>query len=267
MADPGLEADGLTLGYAGEAVVRALSARIAPGRITALIGPNGSGKSTLLHGLSRLIRPMGGAVLLDGATLQDQPSRAVARRLAVMPQRPEAPEGLTVRELVAQGRYPHRGPLGAWTAADGAALERAMAAARVTAFADRTLDTLSGGQRQRVWIALALAQDTAYLLLDEPTTFLDMAHQIEVMETLVEANRSRGTTIVAALHDLNQAARYAHDLIAMAGGAVVAHGPAPHLVTAELIARVFGVEARVTLDPMLGVPVCVPLGLARPPAR
>jgi iron complex transport system ATP-binding protein len=257
-----LAANGVSLGYGATEVLRRVDIAVPPGRFTALIGANGSGKSTLLHGLARLVEPSRGLVLLDGRDIRTLPTRDVARRLGVLPQRPEAPEGLTVGELVALGRYPHRSPLARWSDADAAAVAEAVATTGLTALEERALDSLSGGQRQRAWIAMALAQRTRILLLDEPTTFLDVAHQLEVMELLSELNRARGVTVVAAMHDLNQAARYADHLVALRDGRVVAEGAPRTLLTPELVAHVFGVAALFLTDPGSGAPVCVPQGRA-----
>ncbi|MDX1663265.1 MAG: ABC transporter ATP-binding protein [Candidatus Promineifilaceae bacterium] len=254
-----LQATGLSLAYDKERIIDELDLRVQPGRITALVGPNGCGKSTLLRGLSRLLPAESGAVLLDGQAIHELPSKEVARRLGILPQSPVAPEGLTVRELVVQGRYPHQGWMQRWRPEDEQAVQDALGLTKTTDLADRPLDTLSGGQRQRAWIAMTLAQETEILLLDEPTTFLDMAYQIEVLDLLVELNQ-RGRTVVMVLHDLNLACRYAHHLVAMKGGQVVAQGAPKWIVTPALVREVFGLAAHIIEDPISGTPLCIPLG-------
>lgn len=252
-----LIAQDLTLAYEERVVSRGLGLTVAPASFTVVVGPNGCGKSTLLRALARTLAPRAGRVLLDGVPLADLRTRQVARRLALLPQGPVAPEGITVGDLVARGRYPHQGLLRQWSAADARAVEAALTATETTALRDRHVATLSGGQRQRVWLAMALAQETDLLLLDEPTTFLDIAHQYEVMDLLARLH-AEGRTLVAVLHDLNQAARYASDLVVMAEGAVVAQGPPAGVLTAELVERVFGLPVRVVPDPETGTPMVVP---------
>lgn len=232
--------------------------------ITGIVGPNGCGKSTLLRSLARLMKPKGGAVYLDGDAISRLPTREVATRLGILPQSPEAPEGLTVRELAAQGRYPHQSWFQQWSKGDEAAVEKALETTGMRELADRPLDTLSGGQRQRGWISMALAQETETLLLDEPTTFLDMAHQLEVLQLSDRLNRSEGRTILMVIHDLNNAARYSHQMIALKSGEVFAAGRPREVVTAELLRNVFGVEADIVPDPRNGIPLCIPHGLHRP---
>jgi iron complex transport system ATP-binding protein len=258
-----LRAEGLTLGYDETTVIDGLEVEVPPGRITSVVGPNGCGKSTLLRSLARLLRPLGGGVYLDGKEIFALPTREVARRLGILPQSPEAPEGLTVRELAAQGRYPHQSWLSQWSASDERAVERALQKTGMLPLADRPLDTLSGGQRQRAWISMALAQETETLLLDEPTTFLDLAHQLEVLQLLGRLNAEEGRTVVMVLHDLNNAARYSHHVIALHNGGVYAAGPPEEVVTPELLRDVFHVEADVVADPRTGLPLCVPYGLRR----
>ncbi|MCG0238159.1 MAG: ABC transporter ATP-binding protein [Firmicutes bacterium] len=255
---PVLRTEGLTVAYGERPVLDGLTLTIPAGRITALVGRNGCGKSTLLRALARLLRPRGGTVYLDGASIFRMPTREVARRLGILPQAPSAPEGLTVRELVALGRYPHQGWLRQWSEADERAVESALAATGMLDLADRPLDALSGGQRQRAWIAMALAQETEILLLDEPTTYLDMAHQVEVLELLYELNQARGRTIVMVLHDLNQACRYAHHLVALKDGRIYAQGDPREVVTPEMVREVFGIECCVLTDPLAGTPLCIP---------
>ncbi len=259
-AAPELSARGLSLAYEGRTVVDGLDLDIPAGRVTAIVGPNACGKSTLLRGLSRLLPPASGTVLLDGADIHGLPTKQVAQRLGLLPQTPTAPDGITVADLVSRGRYPHQGWFRRWTAEDDEAVTEAMAATAIADLADRAVDELSGGQRQRVWIAMALAQRTDILLLDEPTTFLDISHQLEVLDLLLDLNAARGTTVVMVLHDLNLAARYAGHLIAMRSGAVVAAGDPTAVVTADLVRDVFGVESVVADDPVTGTPLVVPLG-------
>jgi len=257
---PRLRAEGLTLGYGERIVVKELDLAIADGRITAIVGANGCGKSTLLRALARLIPPRAGSILLDGTDIRRQHSKPVARTLGLLPQSPVAPEGIAVADLVGRGRYPHQKLLARWSARDYEAVGAALEATSTTKLADRSVDELSGGQRQRVWIAMALAQETDILLLDEPTTFLDVAHQIEVLDLLTDLNRARGTTVVMVLHDLNLAARYADELVAVRDGRVQAQGAPGDIVTAELVESVFGLKSLVIADPLTGAPLVLPNG-------
>jgi len=250
----------LTLAYDGASIIMNLDLAIPAGKITTLVGPNGCGKSTLLRGLARLLKPRTGTVYLDGADIFKLSTKAVAKRLGILPQGPVAPEGLTVRDLVAQGRYPYQNWLQQWSKEDERLVEQALATTGMTPLADRALDTLSGGQRQRAWIAMALAQDTEILLLDEPTTFLDLAHQVEVLDLLYELNQTEGRTIVMVLHDLNQACRYADYLVAVREGQVWAEGVPAQVMTEAMVRQVFGLECRIVTDPVAGSPMCVPLG-------
>ena len=256
-----LRADDLSLAYEDNEVIRGLSLAIPSRQITALIGPNGSGKSTLLKGLARLMKPKGGAVYLDSQSIHRLPTKQVACRLAMLPQRPEAPDGLTVRELAAFGRFPHQGFLGVCTEEDDLKVNQAMEITGVDGLADRALGELSGGQRQLAWIAMALAQNTDLLLLDEPTTFLDMAHQLEVLDVLNRLHREYRRTIVMVLHDVNQAARYAHHMVALADGRVIRTGTPREILTADVLAEVFGIEAEVQIDKCTNAPYCIPLRL------
>ncbi|MFP8908347.1 ABC transporter ATP-binding protein [Streptomyces atacamensis] len=253
-----LSARDLTLAYESRTVVDGLDLDVPDGRVTVVVGPNACGKSTLLRALGRLLRPRRGAVLLDGRELDRVPTRAVARSLGLLPQAPVAPEAITVADLVARGRQPHQRWWQQWSEADERAVTDAMDGTGVTELADRAVDELSGGQRQRVWIAMALAQETGLLLLDEPTTYLDIAHQVEILDLVRRLNRERGRTVVMVLHDLNQAARYADHLVAMRGGRIVAQGPPAKTVTAALVREVFGLEAVVVPDPVTGGPLVVP---------
>jgi iron complex transport system ATP-binding protein len=257
-----IAAHGLQLGYDGRVIVPELDLELAPGRITAIIGANGSGKSTVLRGLARLLRPRAGTVTLDGGDVHRIPGRRFARMLGILPQEPIAPEGVTVAELVLRGRHPHQGVFGTRSSADEEIVAEALRLADMLRFADRPLGELSGGQRQRAWIALALAQTADVLLLDEPTTFLDIAHQLEVLDLLAELNARLGTTIVMVLHDLNLAARYADELVVVVDGRVHAVGAPAEVITEEVLAAAFGLTARVIDDPETGSPLVVPA--ARP---
>jgi iron complex transport system ATP-binding protein len=258
-----LHTEQLTLAYETVVVIHELSVTIPAGQITALVGPNGCGKSTLLRGIARLLAPRGGATYLDGRAIHHIPTRELAQRIGILPQSPSAPEGLTVRELVAQGRYPHQAWFQQWSVADEGAVGRALEITGMTDLSDRPVDALSGGQRQRAWIAMTLAQETPIILLDEPTTFLDLAHQIEVLHLLERLNRVENRTIVMVVHDLNHATRHAQHVIALRDGQVVAAGTPADVVTPALLRQVFGVEAEIVADPRTGVPLCIAYGLAR----
>ncbi|WP_431937254.1 ATP-binding cassette domain-containing protein [Micromonospora sp. RP3T] len=257
----------LVVGYEGRTVLDGLELDLPADTFTVIVGPNACGKSTLLRTMARLLTPRSGAVLLDGTQIRDLPTRDVARRLGVLPQSPLVPEGITVADLVGRGRQPYQRWWRQWSTEDGRAVDEAMRLADVTALADRPVDTLSGGQRQRVWIAMTLAQDTDALLLDEPTTFLDLAHQVEVLDLLHRLRIERGRTVVAVLHDLNQAARYADHLVAMRDGAVVAVGPPREILTADLVRDVFGLDCVVVPCPVTGAPLVVPARTQTPAAR
>ncbi|MGP3922707.1 ABC transporter ATP-binding protein [Streptomyces sp. 8N616] len=248
----------LTLAYGDRTVVEGLDLAIPDGEVTVVVGPNACGKSTLLRALGRLLKPRRGSVLLDGRELGRIPTRKIAQSVGLLPQSPVAPEAITVADLVARGRQPHQRWWQQWSEEDERAVTDAMARTDVTALAERPVDELSGGQRQRVWIAMALAQETELLLLDEPTTYLDIAHQVEVLDLVRQLNRDRGRTVVAVLHDLNQAARYADHLVAMKAGRIVAQGPPAEVVTAGLVREVFGLESVVVPDPVTGSPLVVP---------
>ncbi len=255
-----LAAERLTLGYADRTVIDGLDLTVAPGRITAIVGPNACGKSTLLRSMSRLLAPREGRVLLDGKLVHKMPAKELACTLGLLPQSPIAPEGITVSDLVGRGRQPHQGLFSRWTHADDVAVAAALDATGTTELADRPVDELSGGQRQKVWIAMALAQQTDLLLLDEPTTFLDVAHQVEVLDLLTDLNRSRGATVVMVLHDLNLAARYADHLIAIADGNVHASGTPHEVLTEDVVRVVFGIDSKVIGDPTSGKPLMLPIG-------
>lgn len=258
-APPRLSARGLAAGYPGRRVIEDLDLEIAPGRITMIIGANACGKSTLLNVLARVNTPLGGAVELDGADVATLSRRRFAQTVGLLPQHPTAPDGLTVAELVSRGRHPHRGVFQRWSAADTARVDDAMAKTGVAPLSDRPVGDLSGGQRQRVWIAMALAQEPRILLLDEPTTFLDLSHQIEVLELLRTLNRTDATTIVVVLHDLNLAARYADDLVVMRAGRVLAHGAPVDVLTSEVVADAFDLDALVIPDPLTSTPLVIPV--------
>ena len=254
----GLGARDLVLGYGGRTIVDGLSVDIAPGAVTAVVGPNACGKSTLLRGLSRLLSPTRGQVVLDGRDISAMKTKDVARRLGLLPQTSIAPEGITVADLVARGRFPHQRVLRQFSRDDERAVTDAMAATGVDALAGRPVDELSGGQRQRVWVAMVLAQQTPVILLDEPTTFLDIAHQIELLDLFGRLNRSQGSTIVAVLHDLNHACRFADVVIAMKDGAIVAQGAPADVITADLVEEVYGLPCRIIDDPESHTPLVIP---------
>ncbi|WP_443031612.1 ABC transporter ATP-binding protein [Streptomyces sp. 3211] len=253
-----LTAENVTLGYDQRVIAENLSVEIPDNSFTVIVGPNACGKSTLLRALSRMLKPAAGRVLLDGQAIGSMPAKKVAKTLGLLPQSSIAPDGITVADLVSRGRYPHQGLLRQWSAEDERVVNESMASTGVAELADRAVDELSGGQRQRVWIAMALAQQTPLLLLDEPTTYLDIQHQIDVLDLCAELHENQGRTLVAVLHDLNHAARYATHLIAMRGGEAVAEGPPQEVVTAELVEKVFGLRCQVIDDPETGTPLVVP---------
>jgi iron complex transport system ATP-binding protein len=255
----GLSASRLAVGYGEREVLHGVDVPLPAGQITAIVGANASGKSTLLRAFARLLAPSDGAVFLDGAEIRSLPTREVAKRLGFLPQSPVPPEGLTVEDLVQRGRFPHQRLGRRSSSEDRERVEWALAATATAELRDRPLDRLSGGQRQRAWIAMALAQDTPILLLDEPTTYLDLAHQLEVLDLLADLNAD-GRTIGIVLHDLNHACRYAHHLVALRDGVVHAAGPPEEIVDEELVLAVFGLRSRVIPDPVTGTPMCVPIG-------
>jgi len=259
---PVLETRGLTVQFGTTTAVSDVTLTVAPGSITAVIGPNGCGKSTLLRAMGRLTTPDGGTVLLDGHSIAKLPTREVAKSLGILPQSPLAPEGMTVGDLVSRGRDPHRRWYDQWSSSDETVVLESLRRTGMSEFADRQLDSLSGGQRQRAWIAMALAQGTDILLLDEPTTFLDVVHQLDVLELVTELHREQGITIVMVLHDLSMAARYADRLIAMRSGRVIADGHPTDVVTAAMMETVFELECEVLSDARTGRPVVVPIGRA-----
>lgn len=257
-----LEARGLTAGYDGRTVLDGLDVAVPDGLFTVLVGPNASGKSTLLRALARMLVPTSGEVLLDGRPIQEYGSKEVARILGLLPQTPVAPSGLEVADLVGRGRFPHQTWLRQWTREDERAVDEALHRAGVADLRDRTIDELSGGQRQRVWIAMALAQQTSMLLLDEPTTYLDLSHQLEVLD-LCRSLQQDGSTVVAVLHDLNLAFRYADHLVVLSRGRIVAQGAPTDVVTAELVEEVFEVPCRLLPDPETGSPMVIPRSSGR----
>ncbi|MDI9913783.1 ABC transporter ATP-binding protein [Rhodococcus sp. IEGM 1379] len=255
-----LVAENLTLGYGDRIIVDGLDLEIPTGVITTVIGPNGCGKSTLLRALGRLLKPKSGSVVLDGKAISSMKTKEVARILGMLPQTPVAPEGLTVADLVARGRHPHQSWIRQWSADDEGEVAQALALTGVSDLADRPVDQLSGGQRQRAWISMALAQGTDILLLDEPTTYLDLAHSMEVLDLVDQLHEEMGRTVVMILHDLNLAVRYSDHLIVMRDGAVVAAGIPKDIISAELLLEVFGLEAVVIDDPVSDRPLIVPIG-------
>lgn len=252
----------LDIGYDDHLIVQDLNIAIPEGKITALVGANGSGKSTILKTMARLMNPSRGSVLLDGRSIHKQSTKEVAKQLAILPQNPTAPDGLTVAELVSYGRFPYQKGFGSMNKEDRSIVQWAIEATGMIEFADRPVDNLSGGQRQRAWIAMALAQETSILFLDEPTTFLDMAHQLEVLQLLQKLNTSNNRTIVMVVHDLNHASRYAHHMIAIKSGVVAGEGTPVEVITPDIMREVFNIEADIVPDPRTGVPLCLPYALA-----
>jgi len=255
-----LEAKGLSLSYGGDYIFENLDLTVPEGKITVFIGSNGCGKSTLLRSMARLLKPQRGAVVLDGADIAGMSTKDVARKLAILPQGPTAPEGLTVLQLVKQGRYPYQSWLRQWSPEDEKAVMAALESTGLTGLADRTVDSLSGGQRQRAWIAMTLAQETPLILLDEPTTYLDLTHQIEVLDLLYELNVQEQRTIVMVLHDINLACRYADHIVAIRDGSIKAMGRPEDIICSELMQTVFQLPCEIIPDPLYGTPMCVPHG-------
>ncbi|WP_308636557.1 ABC transporter ATP-binding protein [Paenibacillus silvisoli] len=252
----------LNIGYEERLIVENLNIMIPKGKITALVGANGSGKSTILKTMARLMSPSAGTVLLDGKSIHKQSTKEVAKQLAILPQNPTAPDGLTVSELVSYGRFPYQKGFGSLSKEDRSVIQWSVEKTGMTEFADRPIDRLSGGQRQRAWIAMALAQQTEMLFLDEPTTFLDMTHQLEVLELLQHLNETAGRTIVMVVHDLNHASRYAQHMIAIKSGKVVGEGSPVAVMSKDILREVFSIEADIIQDPRTGVPLCLPYALA-----
>lgn len=258
-----IETKELSLSYGDTLIIKELDLKIPKGEITVFIGGNGCGKSTLLRSIARLLKPKSGTVLLEGKAISKLSTREVARNMAILPQTPVAPEGLTVLQLVKQGRYPYQSWLKQWSEEDERKVNDALTATGLEELKDRPVDSLSGGQRQRAWIAMTLAQDTDILLLDEPTTYLDMTHQIEILDLLYELNEREGRTIVMVLHDLNLACRYAHNIVAIKDKQIYAQGRPEVVVNCSLVKNVFGMDCEVTMDPLFGTPLCIPYGKGR----
>ncbi|WP_257349323.1 ABC transporter ATP-binding protein [Pseudalkalibacillus decolorationis] len=258
-----LETKNITLSYNETNIIENLNLNIPKGKITVLIGSNGSGKSTLLKAMARLLKPKQGNININGKDIHHSSTKKIARQLAILPQSPVTPEGLTVLQLVKQGRYPYQNWLQQWSTKDEEAVQSALSATRLVELADRPVEALSGGQRQRAWIAMALAQNTETILLDEPTTYLDLAHQIEVLDLLFDLNQMEQRTIVMVLHDLNLACRYADNIVAVHDKTIYAQGAPEHIVTPTMVKDVFGLEAQVSCDPMFGTPLCIPCGKGR----
>ncbi|CAM2928182.1 ABC transporter ATP-binding protein [Paenibacillus sediminis] len=258
-----LQTNALTLAYGDTPIIENLDLQIPEGQVTVLIGSNGCGKSTLLRSLARLMRPKSGSVLLDGKEIHRSSTKEVARNMAILPQGPSAPEGLTVLQLVKQGRYPYQTWLKQWSEEDERLVNDALRMTGLTDLADRPVDSLSGGQRQRAWIAMTLAQNTDLILLDEPTTYLDLSHQIEVLDLLYELNQEQGRTIVMVLHDLNLACRYAHHIIAVKDKGVHSQGAPEDVLTPQMVKEVFCMDCIIAQDPIFGTPMCVPHGKGR----
>lgn len=258
-----LEIRQLTLSYGERNIIESLDLHIPRGKITVFIGSNGSGKSTLLRSLARLLKPKDGSILLDGQSIAKQSTKEVAKRLAILPQGPTAPEGLTVLQLAKQGRYPYQNWLQQWSEEDENMVTKALEATQLLPLANRPVDSLSGGQRQRAWIAMTLAQGTETILLDEPTTYLDMSHQIEILDLLFELNETEQRTIVMVLHDLNLACRYAHHIVAVHDQSVVAEGTPDEVLTTDLVRTVFHMDCQITKDPLYGTPMCIPYSKSR----
>lgn len=258
-----IETNSLTLSYGDSIIIEDLQLSIPKGEITVFIGGNGCGKSTLLRSLARLLKPKHGTILLDGKSIAEQATKDVAKKLAILPQGPEAPEGLTVLQLVKQGRYPYQTWFRQWTKEDEEAVNKALKATKMEEYAERQVDSLSGGQRQRAWIAMTLAQNTDVILLDEPTTYLDLARQIEILDLLFELNEKEKRTIVMVLHDLNLACRYAHHIVAIRNKQIYAQGKPEHVINCKLVKEVFQMDCQVMIDPLFGTPLCIPHGKGR----
>lgn len=258
-----IETKSLTLSYGDTIIIDDLQLSIPKGEITVFIGGNGCGKSTLLRSLARLLKPKQGSILLDGKSIVEQQTKEVAKKLAILPQGPEAPEGLTVMQLVKQGRYPYQSWFRQWASEDERAVKKALKATKMEEYAERQVDSLSGGQRQRAWIAMTLAQDTDVILLDEPTTYLDLARQVEILDLLFELNEKEKRTIVMVLHDLNLACRYAHHIVAIQDKQIYAQGKPEEVINCALVKEVFQMECQIAIDPLFGTPLCIPHGRGR----
>ncbi len=258
-----LSAQDLTLGFGGNVIIDDINLDIPKGKVSVLIGANGCGKSTILRSLARLLKPMDGNIVLDGENITTMKTKDIAKKLAILPQSPITPEGLTVQELVNLGRHPYRGFTKKWTTEDDEAVQHALELTNMLSLKDKLVDSLSGGQRQRAWIALTLAQQTDIILLDEPTTYLDLTHQIDVLDLLFDLNEKDGRTIVMVLHDLNLASRYAHHIIAVKDKKIFAQGKPEEIITSELVHEVFQMKCSVACDPLFGTPMCIPFGKGR----
>ncbi|WHZ06169.1 ABC transporter ATP-binding protein [Neobacillus sp. YX16] len=258
-----VETKNLSLSYGDTLIIDELNLIIPKGEISVFIGANGCGKSTLLRSIARLLKPKSGVITLDGEAIAKLSTKEVAKKMAILPQSPVAPEGLTVLQLVKQGRYPHQSWLKQWSEEDEKKVNAALKATRLEDLKERTVDSLSGGQRQRAWIAMTLAQDTDVILLDEPTTYLDMTHQIEILDLLFELNEKRKRTVVMVLHDLNLACRYAHNIVALKDQTVYDQGKPEYVINRSLVKNVFGMDCEVTMDPLFGTPLCIPYGKGR----
>ncbi|TDQ35414.1 iron complex transport system ATP-binding protein [Aureibacillus halotolerans] len=258
-----MKANSLSVGYQEQLILKDLNVTLPKGKITVFLGSNGCGKSTLLRTLARLLKPQGGNVVLDGQDISKQKTKDIAKQLAILPQGPVTPEGLTVLQLVKQGRYPYQNWFKQWSEEDEKAVQKALESTRMTELQDRAVDSLSGGQRQRAWIAMTLAQDTDIILLDEPTTYLDMTHQIEILDLLFELNETEGRTIIMVLHDLNLACRYAHHIVAIRDGCVYAEGEPEEVISPAMVHEVFNMTCQVACDPLFGTPMCIPHGKGR----
>jgi iron complex transport system ATP-binding protein len=261
--NPTISTESLSLGYGDSIVIKDLNLEIPKGQISVFIGGNGCGKSTLLRSVARLLKPVSGNVLLEEKALATMNTKDIAKKMAILPQTPIAPEGLSVYQLVKQGRYPHQSWFKQWSTEDEEIVQKAIQATRLVDFQDKAVDELSGGQRQRAWIAMTLAQDTDIILLDEPTTYLDMTHQIEILDLLFDLNEQENRTIVMVLHDLNLACRYAHNLVAIKDGHVYAEGKPEDVISCDMVRDVFDMECQVTADPLFGTPLCIPYGKGR----
>jgi iron complex transport system ATP-binding protein len=261
--NPTISTESLSLGYGDSIVIKDLNLEIPKGQISVFIGGNGCGKSTLLRSVARLLKPVSGNVLLEGKALATMNTKDIAKKMAILPQTPIAPEGLSVYQLVKQGRYPHQSWFKQWSTEDEEIVQKAIQATRLVDFQDKAVDELSGGQRQRAWIAMTLAQDTDIILLDEPTTYLDMTHQIEILDLLFNLNEQENRTIVMVLHDLNLACRYAHNLVAIKAGHVYAEGKPEDVISCDMVRDVFDMDCQVTADPLFGTPLCIPYGKGR----
>lgn len=261
--DYSISTNALSLGYNDNLIIKELDLEIPKGLITVFIGGNGCGKSTLLRSIARLLKPKSGSIILDGKEISTIGSKEVAKRLAILPQSPIAPEGLTVYQLVKQGRYPHQSWIKQWTQEDENIIIKALTKTRLLDYKDRPIDELSGGQRQRAWIAMTLAQETDIILLDEPTTYLDMTYQVEILDLLFDLNDEEQRTIIMVLHDLNLACRYAHHLIAIKNGRIHAQGKPEEVIKADIVKQVFDMQCEITKDPLFGTPLCIPHGKGR----